>query len=237
MRLNIHPLNGAIAAVLLMAACEPADARFLSPDPVPANPNNGTNFNRYWYANNNPYKFTDPDGRYAERTWTSENSVTITIPFAISNPEKAKFATEQVQADVANKLSGTVEINGVDVKVTAIGVPVDLGLRGVDKSKVNIVTVVPGLKDSFTNGIGGNRNSIRPTAGSDVVTHELGHSASAGDQYPGGHDSSGKKIPGDYVQTQQNIMGDGRGGANSQTLREMVEAPSSKTCTASGDCR
>lgn len=31
---------------------------------MPANPNNGTNFNRYWYANNNPYKFTDPDGRY-----------------------------------------------------------------------------------------------------------------------------------------------------------------------------
>lgn len=24
----------------------------------------GTNFNRYWYANNNPYRFTDPDGRY-----------------------------------------------------------------------------------------------------------------------------------------------------------------------------
>jgi hypothetical protein len=23
----------------------------------------GANFNRYWYANNNPYKFTDPDGR------------------------------------------------------------------------------------------------------------------------------------------------------------------------------
>lgn len=27
---------------------------------------NGTNFNRYWYGNNNPYKFTDPDGRYVE---------------------------------------------------------------------------------------------------------------------------------------------------------------------------
>lgn len=23
------------------------------------------NFNRYWYANNNPYRFTDPDGRYS----------------------------------------------------------------------------------------------------------------------------------------------------------------------------
>ncbi|MCC8361806.1 RHS repeat protein [Lysobacter sp. A6] len=36
--------------------------RFLSVDPVTARPI-GDNFNRYWYANNNPYRFTDPDGR------------------------------------------------------------------------------------------------------------------------------------------------------------------------------
>jgi RHS repeat-associated protein len=39
---------------------DPAVGRFLSIDPVPASPGN---FNRYWYANNNPYKFIDPDGR------------------------------------------------------------------------------------------------------------------------------------------------------------------------------
>jgi len=37
--------------------------RFLSVDPVAAD-NVGGNFNRYWYANNNPYKFKDPDGRF-----------------------------------------------------------------------------------------------------------------------------------------------------------------------------
>ncbi|MCL1633814.1 hypothetical protein M2650_04035 [Luteimonas sp. SX5] len=36
--------------------------RFLSVDPVTAT-SVGGNFNRYWYANNNPYRFTDPDGR------------------------------------------------------------------------------------------------------------------------------------------------------------------------------
>lgn len=36
--------------------------RFLSVDPVQVNTRNGGNFNRYWYANNNPYKFVDPDG-------------------------------------------------------------------------------------------------------------------------------------------------------------------------------
>jgi RHS repeat-associated protein len=37
--------------------------RFLSVDPVAANTNTGLNFNRYWYANNSPYGFIDPDGR------------------------------------------------------------------------------------------------------------------------------------------------------------------------------
>jgi RHS repeat-associated protein len=40
--------------------------RFLSVDPVTAYENPTGAFNRYWYANNNPYKFKDPDGRYAE---------------------------------------------------------------------------------------------------------------------------------------------------------------------------
>ena len=43
---------------------DPAIGRFLSVDPVTANARTGANFNRYWYAGNNPYKFMDPDGRY-----------------------------------------------------------------------------------------------------------------------------------------------------------------------------
>ncbi|WP_340648268.1 RHS repeat-associated core domain-containing protein [Pseudoxanthomonas winnipegensis] len=41
---------------------DPLLGRFLSVDPVSVRPM-GDNFNRYWYAGNNPYKFTDPDGR------------------------------------------------------------------------------------------------------------------------------------------------------------------------------
>ncbi|QTJ31047.1 hypothetical protein [Xanthomonas citri] len=47
---------------LLMVAGH-ANARFVSVDPVQANANTGQNFNRYYYVNNNPYRFTDPDGR------------------------------------------------------------------------------------------------------------------------------------------------------------------------------
>jgi len=40
---------------------EPVIGRFMSNDPVGFS--NVHNFNRYAYANNNPYKYVDPDGR------------------------------------------------------------------------------------------------------------------------------------------------------------------------------
>lgn len=45
---------------------DPDIGRFLSVDPVTADGNTGGNFNRYWYANNNPYRFMDPDGRQSK---------------------------------------------------------------------------------------------------------------------------------------------------------------------------
>jgi RHS repeat-associated protein len=42
---------------------DPALGRFLSDDPARFTEKNPMSFNRYAYANNNPYKFVDPDGR------------------------------------------------------------------------------------------------------------------------------------------------------------------------------
>jgi len=47
---------------------DPVALRFLSPDPVYVDSGTGGNFNRYWYANNNPYTYTDPDGRHPTGT-------------------------------------------------------------------------------------------------------------------------------------------------------------------------
>jgi len=43
---------------------DPVIGRFMSNDPVGFS--NVYNFNRYSYANNNPYKYVDPDGEYAQ---------------------------------------------------------------------------------------------------------------------------------------------------------------------------
>jgi RHS repeat-associated protein len=51
---------------------DPQIGRFLSVDPVTALSNPVGAFNRYWYANNNPYKFTDPDGRQVARIENGE---------------------------------------------------------------------------------------------------------------------------------------------------------------------
>lgn len=42
---------------------DPVAARFMSIDPVTTDANTGRSFNRYGYANNNPFKYIDPDGR------------------------------------------------------------------------------------------------------------------------------------------------------------------------------
>lgn len=44
---------------------DPALGRFMGIDPVDFQADNLHSFNRYAYANNNPYKYVDPDGRYA----------------------------------------------------------------------------------------------------------------------------------------------------------------------------
>lgn len=42
---------------------DPIAGRFLSVDPIVTNASDGSFFNRYVYAENNPYRFVDPDGR------------------------------------------------------------------------------------------------------------------------------------------------------------------------------
>lgn len=58
MRLPKHVLRALLALSLLLAGTANA-----SVDPVAPDPNTGANSNRYAYANNNPYRYVDPDGR------------------------------------------------------------------------------------------------------------------------------------------------------------------------------
>ncbi|MBP3973144.1 RHS repeat-associated core domain-containing protein [Pseudoxanthomonas spadix] len=66
---------------------DPSIGRFLSVDPVTAYSNPVGAFNRYWYANNNPYKFTDPDGRFVQALWGAPVGAIVEIAAQkIANP-------------------------------------------------------------------------------------------------------------------------------------------------------
>lgn len=59
-----HVMDGATGLTYMQQRYyDQSVGRFLSVDPVIANGNTGVNFNRYRYSLNNPYKYTDPDGR------------------------------------------------------------------------------------------------------------------------------------------------------------------------------
>ena len=54
---------------------------FLSVDPVTAYGNPVGQFHRYRYANNNPYRFTDPDGRMVQDRWRDQMEDRLQPPF------------------------------------------------------------------------------------------------------------------------------------------------------------
>lgn len=71
---------------------DPQIGRFLSVDPVTPHQNPATAFNRYWYANGNPYSFTDPNGRSSVRTGShiQGGSNTSAVSITIMNESRSR---------------------------------------------------------------------------------------------------------------------------------------------------
>ncbi|MCI4567113.1 RHS repeat-associated core domain-containing protein [Lysobacter sp. CFH 32150] len=81
---------------------DPGIGRFLSVDPVTADGNTGGNFNRYWYANNNPYRFKDPDGRCS----TGWGFLPCPIPVSMRDP--AMVRADQIRGHDGRMVMGFV---------------------------------------------------------------------------------------------------------------------------------
>lgn len=62
----------------------PLTGRFTGFDPKDFSPENPHSFNRYAYANNNPYKYVDPDGKIADTVWDAFN-LSIGFQSLVSN--------------------------------------------------------------------------------------------------------------------------------------------------------
>ena len=102
----------------------PVLGRFMSIDPVGFRESNIQSFNRYAYANNNPYKFVDSDGRYADLALESF-SIGFGIGSFFSNLSQGNYGSAAVDA-------GGVFVDGTLALIP--GVPGVAGL-GINASR------------------------------------------------------------------------------------------------------
>lgn len=91
---------------------DPAIGRFMGVDPAAVDPENIYSFNRYAYANNNPYKFVDPDGRLA--TFINANRRGTPLRQATAVGEVSNAAME-LAGEVSTTAASFIPVEGVAV--------------------------------------------------------------------------------------------------------------------------
>jgi len=169
-----------------------------STDPIAADPSTGAHFNRYAYANNNPYKYVDPDGR-AGRIVHEQGRIRVEVPTSFAGvaatPDNIAIVVSGFESQ-----SGMYSVNGrpthVDFKVTSATDATPRKLR-------NVVTMFDGPTDhpegtgeDYANALGGTRVSLNVRGVGfpyNVGGHELNHLIGADDAYL--RDKDGKKYP------------------------------------------
>lgn len=165
---------------------DPSIGRFLSVDPVTAHAKPGQNFNRYWYGNNNPYKFTDPDGRVAIVNRMKDGSIQVDIPVTFKGPAATEPNISAVKTQVQG-LSGTYKVDGKDTQVNFRITDVT---KDTPRAARNTITLTAGPTDRRS-GLssaeqGGKRAWIDVTdrfVKNGTAPHEILHLADNDDRY------------------------------------------------------
>ena len=127
---------------------DPGIGRFLSVDPVTADSGTGANFNRYWYADNNPYRFVDPDGRAPESVMDRR------VVYSRLSPEQVE-GVEAQHSEIGSQV-GAGMAAGVAVLLVAVPDPTDALVAGV---------VVKAVGSAAKSGRSANRVAPNPRAG------------------------------------------------------------------------
>ena len=152
---------------------DPEVGQFLSVDPVGVDLATGANFNRYWYGNDNPYRYVDPDGRvpvlvaaavFAWRAYSAYDTVTSaaenisTLADAdVSLSDKALAGLELVASALGGKFGRESTENVVRATKGADG-PSD-GARFIGDSQGNIADTMATPRGSYDQP-GGGRTDI-----------------------------------------------------------------------------
>lgn len=139
---------------------DPVIGRFYSNDPIGFR--DVHSFNRYAYANNNPYKYTDPDGRDAISVQIEYN-----LPSAISMLNTSNFVIDTLGVTIPEgfNVSATVSFPGLS----------DSGRWGFGGSFNVVLGGEFGVDDSLAkaNGIKDTLNSVGKALSSGSLTGEI----------------------------------------------------------------
>jgi hypothetical protein len=167
----------------------------------------------------------------------------MTIHYTIDESRAAaRFRTQDVAADIANRFTGSTTIGGETVRVTAEAIYVPPShSAGVEDLKT--VTMFPvgqlprgaetGGRPYVADGMGGSQVHLDDTHGTPQVAHELGgHTSGAGGQYWGDMAADGSPVR--ATSPDPNVMRNYEGKANAQTLGEIVRARTNPNRCAEG---
>lgn len=153
---------------------DPVAGRFLSVDPVTTNAKDGSSFNRYVYANNNPYKYTDPDGEFA---FLASRPIAIGAVALVGG--LAQGITSAIVSPEGSKLSGfgsgfvSGAISGAATAATALsGASIaKAGLEVISNAKGGLAVVAGAVAQIASNGINAGTavsdvgDAIKPNSG------------------------------------------------------------------------
>ncbi|WP_175552603.1 polymorphic toxin type 23 domain-containing protein [Dysgonomonas macrotermitis] len=192
---------------------DPVIGRFLSPDPYVQAPDFSQNFNRYSYALNNPFRYTDPNGEFAF------------IPIAII--AAAAFATGYVAHGIATGNWGMAAIYSGGLSALASGIAAStmgvgtlsgaLVFAGKDVANTllsNIIKPIP-VNVPFLSEINGFGVSISPVA---MLTAGVGSVALGGGFRIGAAVSVSQKIGDWTLMANGSMFGGGAGNNLKNTL-------------------
>ncbi|AUZ56290.1 hypothetical protein B1L07_15755 [Stenotrophomonas acidaminiphila] len=195
---------------------DPLIPRFLSVDPITAYSNPVGAFNRYRYANNNPYKFTDPDGRDAF-LFTDKNILVVPVYFTGSAATPGNIAAIKSKFDSVKS-----EFGNMRSILQVLSQPGGAGTNTMNLSPSYNKSLFPTAGEGVYGGVGGNFGHINSSSSDwvDAAAHDIFHFAGAPDGYRdvGGTFGNRKSAYLDGY-NQGNIMADRRG--NSLTARDI----------------
>lgn len=106
---------------------DPVAGRFLSIDPVTTDVQSGASFNRYAYAENNPYRYVDPDGRFSRQTCADMVGNCENLGGTSSRSEQ--IGPSPTGAVIGAGIGGAVAVacDGLTAGICAVGNPAMVG--------------------------------------------------------------------------------------------------------------